>query len=148
MKLGELQKAKGSTSSRKRVGRGPGSGLGEQSTRGGKGARARAGYKYKPWHEGGQMPLLRRLPKRGFRNIHGTVYQAVNVDDIARKFTAGAEITIANLKENNLIRSLNRPVKVLGNGELKVSVTVKVHAASKSAIDKITAAGGKVEIVK
>ena len=148
MKLGELQKAKGSTTSRKRVGRGRGAGLGEQSTRGHKGARARAGFKYKPWHEGGQMPLLRRLPKRGFHNIHGTVYQAVNVDDIARKFTAGAEITIASLKENNLIRSLNRPVKVLGNGELKVSVTLKVHAASKSAIDRITAAGGKVEIVK
>ncbi len=148
MKLGELQKAKGSTTSRKRVGRGPGSGLGEQSTRGHKGARARAGFKYKPWHEGGQMPLLRRLPKRGFHNIHGTVYQAVNVDDIARKFANGGEINIVSLKEHNLIRSLNRPVKVLGNGELKVSITLKVHAASKSAIDKITAAGGKVEIVK
>ena len=94
------------------------------------------------------MPLLRRLPKRGFHNIHGTVYQAVNVDDIARKFTAGGEINIISLKENNLIRSLNRPVKVLGNGEIKVGVTLKVHAASQSAIAKITAAGGKVEIVK
>lgn len=148
MKLGQMEKAKGSTTSRKRVGRGPGSGLGEQSTRGHKGARARVGFKYKPWHEGGQMPLLRRLPKRGFHNIHGTVYQVVNVGDIARKFLSGGEITLASLKENNLIRSLNKPVKILGTGELKVGVALKVHAASKSALDKIAAAGGKVEFIK
>ncbi len=148
MKLNELKKPAGSTTSRKRVGRGPGSGLGEQSTRGGKGARARAGFKYKAWHEGGQMPLVRRLPKRGFRNYTRVEYQVVNVADIDRKFAAGGEITLAALHQAKLIKSLNLPVKVLGNGELNKNVTIKVHAASQSAIDKVTAAGGKVEIVK
>ncbi len=148
MKLNELEKPEGSTTSRKRVGRGPGSGLGEQSTRGGKGARARAGFKYKAWHEGGQMPLVRRLPKRGFRNHTRVEYQVVNLGDIERKFTAGGEVTLASLREHKLIKTLNQPVKVLGTGELKKNVTIKVHAASQSAIDKVTAAGGKVEIVK
>ncbi len=147
MKLNEIKKPKGSTTSRKRLGRGPGSGLGEQSTRGHKGARARAGYKYKAWHEGGQMPLVRRLPKRGFSNPTRVEYQVVNLSDIDHKFAAGGEVTIAALKEQRLIKSVNKPVKVLGAGELKSSVTIKVHAASQSAIDKITAAGGKVEIL-
>lgn len=147
MKLNEIKKPKGSTTSRKRLGRGPGSGLGEQSTRGHKGARARAGYKYKAWHEGGQMPLVRRLPKRGFSNPTRVEYQVVNLSDIDHKFAAGGEVTIAALKEQRLIKSVNKPVKVLGAGELKSSVTIKVHAASQSAIDKITAAGGKVELL-
>jgi large subunit ribosomal protein L15 len=148
MKLNELEKPQGSTTSRKRVGRGPGSGLGEQSTRGGKGARARSGFKYKAWHEGGQMPLVRRLPKRGFKNHMRVEYQVVNVCDIDRKFAAGSEVTLETLRASKLIKTLNMRVKVLGNGELKKNLTIKVHAASQSAIDKVTAAGGKVEIVK
>lgn len=147
MKLDNLQKPAGSTKNRKRVGRGPGSGHGKTSCRGGKGARARAGFKYKAWHEGGQMPLARRVPKRGFTSLDHTEYQVVNLDDLARKFTQASEVTPGELKRLKLIRSLNRPVKILGSGQLQVSLSLKVHAASKSAMDKITAAGGKVEIV-
>lgn len=147
MKLDNLQKPAGSTKNRKRVGRGSGSGHGKTSGRGGKGARARAGFKYKAWHEGGQMPLVRRLPKRGFTSLDHTQYQVVNLDDLARKFTQPAEISPGELKQHKLIRSLNLPVKILGSGELKVGLTLKVHAASKSAVEKIIAAGGKVEIV-
>jgi large subunit ribosomal protein L15 len=147
MKLDNLQKPEGSTKNRKRVGRGPGSGHGRYSGKGCKGARARSGFKYKAWHEGGQLPLVRRLPKRGFTSLDHTQYQVVNLDDLARKFTQPAEVTIGELKQHKLIRSLNQPVKILGCGELKVGLTLKVHAASKSAVEKITAAGGKVEIV-
>jgi len=147
MKLDNLQKPDGSTKNRKRVGRGPGSGHGRYSGRGGKGARARAGFKYKPWHEGGQMPLVRRVPKRGFRQIDRIEYQVVNLDDLARKFTEACEISPGELKKQKLIKSINRPVKLLGNGQLTVGLTLKVHAASKTALEKITAAGGKVEIL-
>jgi large subunit ribosomal protein L15 len=147
MKLDNLQKPDGSTKNRKRVGRGPGSGHGRYSGRGGKGARARAGFKYKPWHEGGQMPLVRRVPKRGFRQIDRIEYQVVNLDDLARKFTEVCEISPGELKKQKLIKSINRPVKLLGNGAVTVGLTLKVHAASKTAIEKITAAGGKVEIL-
>jgi large subunit ribosomal protein L15 len=147
MKLDNLQKPAGSTKNRKRVGRGPGSGHGRYSTRGGKGARARAGFKYKPWHEGGQMPLLRRVPKRGFRPIDRTEYQVVNIEDLARKFVQACEVTPGTMKQEKLIKSTNKPVKVLGTGELTVGLTLKVHAASKAALEKITAAGGKVEIL-
>lgn len=147
MRLDNLQKPAGSTKNRKRVGRGPGSGHGRYSGRGGKGARARAGFKYKAWHEGGQMPLVRRVPKRGFRPIDKTEYQIINVEDLARRFAQGGEITPGELKKQKLIKSLNLPVKILGTGELKVSVNVKVHAASKIAMEKIAAAGGKVEIL-
>ena len=147
MRLDNLQKPAGSTKNRKRVGRGPGSGHGRYSGKGSKGARARAGFKYKPWHEGGQMPLVRRVPKRGFRPVDRTEYQVVNVEDLARKFAQGGEITPGELKKQKLIRSINKPVKILGTGELKVSLSLKVHAASKIAMEKITAAGGKVEIL-
>jgi large subunit ribosomal protein L15 len=147
MRLDNLQKPAGSTKNRKRVGRGPGSGHGRYSGRGGKGARARAGFKYKAWHEGGQMPLVRRVPKRGFRPVDRTEYQVVNVEDLARRFTQGGEITPGELKKQKLIRSINKPVKILGTGELKVSLSLKVHAASKIAMEKITTAGGKVEIL-
>ncbi len=147
MKLDNLQKPAGSTKNRKRIGRGPGSGHGRYSTRGGKGARARAGFKYKAWHEGGQMPLVRRVPKRGFRPIDRIEYQVVNLEDLARKFTSPAEVTPGDLRQQKLIKSINLPVKVLGTGELKVGLTLKVHAASKTALEKITAAGGKVEIL-
>lgn len=147
MKLDNLQKPAGSTKNRKRVGRGPGSGHGRYSGRGGKGARARAGFKYKPWHEGGQMPLVRRVPKRGFRPVDRTEYQVVNVEDLARRFAQGGEITPGELKKQKLIRSINKPVKILGTGELNVSLNLKVHAASKIAMEKIAAAGGKVEIL-
>ncbi len=147
MRLDNLQKPAGSTKNRKRVGRGPGSGHGRYSGRGGKGARARAGFKYKAWHEGGQMPLVRRVPKRGFRPVARIEYQVVNVDDLARRFPQGGEITPGELKRQKLIRSISKPVKVLGTGEIKVGLSLKVQAASKIAMEKITAAGGKVEIL-
>jgi large subunit ribosomal protein L15 len=147
MRLDSLEKPKGSTTRRKRVGRGSGSGLGKTSGRGHKGAKARSGYKTKLWREGGQMPILRRIPKRGFTNINRTEYQVVNLADLEGKFAAGAEITIETLKEKKLVRTVRKPVKVLGSGELKTSLTLKVHAASQSAIEKVAAAGGKVEIV-
>ncbi len=147
MKLDSLEKPQGATTSPKRVGRGPGSGLGKTSGKGHKGQKARSGYKTNLWREGGQMPILRRIPKRGFSNVNRTEYQVINVADLDAKFSAGDEITIETLKAKKLVRTVRKPVKVLGSGELKASLTLKVHAASQSAIEKITAAGGKVEIV-
>lgn len=147
MRLYSLQKPKGSTKNRKRVGRGPGSGTGKTSGRGHKGQMARSGAKLRAWNEGGQMPLLRRVPKRGFRALNHKSYQVVNVADLARKFTGG-DITMQELRDQGLVKSLNRPVKILGEGELNVGLNLTVHAASKSAVEKVNAAGGKVEIVK
>lgn len=147
MRLDSLEKPKGSTKRPRRVGRGPGSGRGKTSGRGHKGAKARSGYKTNLWREGGQMPLLRRIPKRGFSNINRTEYQVVNLSALDAKFSAGDEITIETLKEKKLVRTVRKPVKVLGDGEIKSNLTLKVHAASQSAREKIKAAGGTVEIV-
>lgn len=146
MELHTLRPAKGSKKARKRVGRGPGSGMGETSTRGHKGARARAGFKDKRYFEGGQMPLHRRLPKFGFNNIFKDEYQVVNLADLAR--CAGSEITSVTLKEAGIIRTANTPIKILGNGTIDRPLTVKAAAFSKSAITKIEAAGGKTEVTK
>ena len=148
MDLGNLEKPKGSTRKRKRVGRGPGSGKGKTSGRGHKGQMSRSGAKRRAWNEGGQMPLIRRVPKRGFTSLNPTRYQIVNLEDLARKFSSGGDVTVAELKNQGLIKSEAKPVKILGNGAISVGLNLKVQAASKSAVEKINAAGGKLEFVK
>lgn len=147
MKLNNLKPAAGSTHTSKRLGRGQGSGKGGTATRGTKGAQARAGYEHKIGFEGGQMPILRRLPKFGFKNPTRVEYQAVNVSDIeavAAK-TGLKEIGIAEIKAARLAARTDL-VKVLGRGEIKTAVTVTADAFSKSAIAKIEAAGGKAVV--
>jgi large subunit ribosomal protein L15 len=146
MELHTLKPPKGSRTNRKRVGRGAGSGMGETSTRGHKGAKARAGYRHKRGFEGGQMPLHRRLPKIGFTNIFKQEYQVVNLNDLAR--LNPGEITAAGLKAAGMVRSSRIPVKVLGGGTIDKPYIVKAAAFSKSAVTKIEAAGGKVEVTK
>lgn len=146
MELHTLKPPKGSRTSRKRLGRGAGSGLGETSGRGHKGAKARSGYKDKRGFEGGQMPLHRRLPKIGFTNIFKQEFQVVNLKDLTR--LNPGEITAEALKAAGLVRSSRVPVKVLGNGTIDKPYTVKAAAFSKSAVAKIEAAGGKAEVTK
>jgi large subunit ribosomal protein L15 len=147
MDLGSLEKPKGATKQRKRVGRGPGSGTGKTSGRGHKGQLSRSGAKKKAWREGGQMPLHRRLPKKGFRSTDPTRYQVVNIGQLAAKFGEPAEINPEKMKSVGLINTLNRPVKVLGNGDIEVACTVLAQAFSGTAKRKLEAAGGKVEII-
>lgn len=144
MKLHELRPAPGSRHSIKRVGRGPGSGLGKTSGRGHKGQKARSGGSLPPWFEGGQMPLQRRLPKRGFTNIFTRRYEIVNVGDLD-VFAANTAVTPALLGERRLIRGRGLPVKILGDGELSKALTVQAHRFSKTAVEKIRAAGGQVQ---
>lgn len=146
MKLHELKPAEGSTKSRKRVGRGNGSGLGNTAGKGHKGQGSRSGGGVRPGFEGGQMPMTRRLPKRGFTNNFGKEYTVINVSDLEERFEQGAEVTIESLFETGLIKKVMDGVKVLGEGELTKSLTVKVQKVSKTAAEKITAAGGKVEV--
>ena len=149
MKLHELRPAKGATHKVKRIGRGDGSGHGGTSTKGTKGGQSRAGYKSKMAHEGGQMPIQRRLPKRGFNNIHRVEYKVLNlgqVEQLAEKYNF-KEISVETLYINGLI-SQNDKVKILGNGELKNKFTFKVNAVSEKAKSAIEAAGGTVEIVR
>jgi len=145
--LNNLKPAKGSKHRKKIVGRGLGSGMGRTATRGSKGQKSRSGDGSKKiGFEGGQMPILRRIPKRGFNNIFRKEYETVNVDKL-NKFDAGTEITPQKLKESGMVSSA-KLVKILGAGDLKKSLTVKAAAFSKSAMDKIKAAGGKTEIIK
>ena len=146
MNLHELKPAKGSRKARKRVGRGPGSGSGKTSGRGEKGQRARSGGGVPPWFEGGQMPLNRRLPKRGFTNIFRTEYRTINIDRL-NGLEAGSEVTPETLQSVGLLRKGSSPVKILGNGTLDVALTVKAHKFTKVAAEKIQAAGGTVEIL-
>lgn len=142
MKLNNLTPAAGSTHSRRRIGRGPGSGLGGTSTRGHKGAKARSGYKRKIGFEGGQMPLQRRLPKHGFKNINRKEYQPVNLDAIQKLAEAGAEkVGVAEFIAAGLVKA-GMPVKVLAQGELKAKVEVVANAFSKTAEAAIQNAGG------
>jgi large subunit ribosomal protein L15 len=147
MRTGDLKPARGAVKRRKRLGTGPGSGHGGTSTKGHKGHLARSGGGMPSWFEGGQMPLQRRVPKGGFKNPFRVASQAVNLRDIARKFESGAEVTVPALVEARLARRRNKPVKVLGTGEVPHPLTLKVHAVSESARKKIEAAGGRVEIV-
>ena len=143
MKLNSLQPAAGSTKTRKRIGRGPGSGLGGTSTRGHKGAKSRSGYKTKIGFEGGQMPLQRRVPKFGFKNINRVEYKAINLSTIQTLAEAKnlTKVTVSDLVAAGFISS-NQLVKILGNGNLTIKLEVEAHAFSKSAIAAIEAVGG------
>ena len=145
MNLSNLQPSAGSVKNRKRVGRGPGSGHGKTATQGGKGQKGGSGYKSKSWFEGGQMPIQRRLPKRGFHNIFRVDYQELNLSALAN--IEDTEIDLAALKTHGLLRRKTLPVKILGGGEWSKAVTIKVHAFSASAKEKIEKAGGKFEII-
>ena len=140
MKLNSISPLPGSTKTRKRVGRGHGSGLGKSAGRGDKGAGQRSGFKRRAWFEGGQMPLARRLPMRGFKNIFKKEFQIVNIDSID---TLGLEeVNAQTLMDNGLIRSALKPVKILGNGDVKSKINLTATVFSKSAKEKIEKAGG------
>ena len=148
MKLHNLRPAKGAVHKEKRLGRGEASGHGGTSTKGNKGQQSRAGYKRKMAHEGGQMPIQRRIPKRGFKNPHRIEYKVFNlsqIDQLAEKYSL-QDFSLENLYTNGLISQTDR-VKVLGNGELKSKITLKVNAISAKAREAVEAAGGSVEIV-
>jgi large subunit ribosomal protein L15 len=146
MKLHELKPAAGARRPRKRLGRGPGSGTGKTCGRGEKGQKSRSGYSAKRGFEGGQMPLHRRLPKRGFVNIFRSTYRTVNVAQF-KEFEAGTEVTPEVMQQAGLLHKGTDAVKVLGNGDIKVALTVKAHKFSKAAAQKIEEAGGKVELL-
>ena len=149
MKLHDLRPDKGATKPRKRVGRGISAGQGKTAGRGTKGQGARSGGGKGAYFEGGQLPLVRRLPfKRGFTNIFRVEYQEVNVDDLARLFSEGDTITPQALAAAGLIKKADEPVAVLGRGELGVSLTVSAHRFTKSAQEKIEAAGGSVQTLE
>src|SRR5712692_3581759 len=146
MNLSHLKPPKGQTHHKKRVGRGMGSGLGKTSGKGSKGQRAIAGFSLMRGFEGGQMPLHRRLPKRGFTNIFKKRYAVVNLKDLA-EFKPGEKITPELLLERGRIKSLEDGLKVLGDGELKAPLQIASHFFSKSALEKIQKAGGKAEVI-
>jgi large subunit ribosomal protein L15 len=149
LSLNNLKPAEGATRKKKRVGRGPGSGLGKTSGRGEKGQKSRSGYSRKRGFEGGQMPLHRRLPKRGFTNIFKREWAEVNLADLERLFDAGMTVTPEALLEKGLVRkSLLKSVVVLGQGEIKKSLTVNVHRFSATAKQKIEAAGGQAVVIE
>jgi large subunit ribosomal protein L15 len=145
MDLSKLKPAHGSKQNKKRVGRGPGSGNGKTAGRGHKGAQSRSGYSFKRGFEGGQMPLHRRLPKRGFNNIFRTEYAVVNLDQLEAGFEQGATVTPETLREVGLIRGKRLPIKVLGRGEVTKALTVHAHKFSGKAAEKLAAAGGSTE---
>lgn len=144
MRLNELRPPKGSTHAKKRLGKGQGSGHGKTSGKGHKGQLARSGGGSAPWFEGGQMPIQRRLPKRGFTNIFKKEYAVVNLDRL-NDFEDGTVVTPKLLKSVGIVKKWKDGVKILGNGELEKSLTVKAHRFSKSALSKIEDAGGKTE---
>lgn len=146
MKLHELKPAEGSRKKEVRVGRGTGSGVGKTSGRGHKGQNARSGGGVRPGFEGGQMPIYRRLPKRGFKNIWAKVYAEVNVESLNR-FNDGDNVDPAALISAGIIKNIRDGVRILGNGDIKKNLTVKAHGFSKSAIQKIQAAGGIAEVL-
>ncbi len=145
MKLHELGPAAGSTTAPKRLGRGVGSGLGKTSGKGHKGAKARSGGGKRPGFEGGQMPLYRRVPKKGFTNIFRTEYATVNVGQL-EIFDNGATVTVDTLKEAGLVKKTLAGVKILGNGDLTKKITVEAAKFSQAAKEKIEALGGKAEV--
>src|SRR5678815_4560386 len=147
MDLSNLKPAEGSKFSKKRVGRGQGSGNGTQAGRGHKGAKSRSGFKFKRGFEGGQMPLHRRIPKRGFHNPFRTEYAVVNLDVLSERFDAGTVITPELLRERGLISSAAQPIKVLARGDAAKKLTVRAHKFSGKAAEKIAAAGGVAEIL-
>ena len=146
MKLHDLKSPAGAVHKPKRVGRGTGSGHGKTSTRGHKGQNSRSGGGVRPGFEGGQMPLQRRIPKRGFTNIFKQVFSIVNIRDLER-FDDDTVVTPALLQEHGLIKSERDDVKILGDGELSKRLVVKAHKVSQSAENKITARGGRIEVI-
>ena len=146
MKLNELSPPKGSRKPRKRLGRGVGSGTGKTAGRGSKGHKSRSGGGVRPGFEGGQMPLHRRLPKRGFTNIFKKEYAVINLRDLER-FEKDSIVDEAALIKAGLVKGKRAGIKLLGHGEMKHPLTIHVHKASQSALDKVTAAGGKVEVI-
>ena len=146
MKLHELRAVPGATKAPKRKGRGTATGQGKPAGRGMNGQKSRSGGGVRPGFEGGQMPLYRRIPKRGFTNIWGTEYTAVNVSELNR-FEAGTVVTPELLKETGLAKQVKDGIKILGNGTLEKNLTVQAQKFSKTAIEKIEAAGGKAEVI-
>jgi large subunit ribosomal protein L15 len=146
MRLGELAPPAGAKKNTKRLGRGSGSGQGMTAGKGTKGQKARSGGGTPPWFEGGQMPLQRRIPKRGFTNIFKKEFSIINLDDL-KKLSAGTEIGPLELVSFGLLKKIRYGVKLLANGEITQPLTIRVHKASASAIQKVEAAGGKVELI-
>ena len=147
MSLSNLRPAKGSKHAKKRVGRGQGSGNGKTAGRGHKGAKSRSGFKHKRGFEGGQMPLHRRVPKRGFHNLFREEYDVVNLDTLAERFDAGVDVTPELLRERGLVGRTSR-IKVLARGEISKALTVHAHKFSGKAAEKIAAAGGRAETLQ
>ncbi len=147
MDLSDLKPARGAKQTRKRVGRGPGSGNGKTAGRGHKGAQSRSGYSYKRGFEGGQMPLHRRLPKRGFNNLFRTEYAVVNLDQLESRFDQGATVSPDTLRDAGLVHSKRLPIKVLGRGEITKALFVQAHKFSGKAAEKLAAVGGKAEAI-
>ena len=147
MDLSDLKPSERSKKNKKRVGRGHGTGQGTQAGRGHKGAQSRSGYKFERGFEGGQMPLHRRVPKRGFHNPFRTEYAVVNLDQLEGRFDAGATVTPEALREVGLIRNKSLPIKVLGRGDVTKALTVQAHKFSGKAAEKLAAAGGKAEAI-
>jgi len=146
--LENLKPFPGSKHRKKRVGRGHGSGHGKTSCRGHKGQKARKSPDIAPWFEGGQTPIIRRLPKRGFKNPFKIEYEVINIKDLVKKFKANDVVDPNSLKEKGLLKGKNKLVKLLGEGEIDFPLIVRVNAFSRSAKEKIEKAGGKVEIIK
>ena len=147
MDLSNLKPAAGAKHSKKRIGRGQGSGQGVQAGRGHKGAKSRSGFTFKRGFEGGQMPLHRRIPKRGFHNLFRTEYAVVNLDTLAERFDADTVITPELLRERGLIHGTRQPIKVLARGDIAKKLTVRAHKFSGKAAEKIAAAGGAAEVL-
>jgi large subunit ribosomal protein L15 len=146
MDLSNLRKPEGSTHSKKRIGRGQGSGNGKTAGRGHKGAKSRSGFKRKRGFEGGQMPLHRRVPKRGFHNLFREAYEVVNLDTLQERFDAGVEVTPELLRERGVV-TRRGPIKVLARGDIDKALTVRAHKFSGKAAEKIAAAGGTAEVL-
>ena len=148
MSLNNLRPPKGAKHKKRRVGRGPGSGHGHTASRGHKGAKSRSGFRFKRGFEGGQMPLHRRVPKRGFHNPFRVEYAVVNLDTLAEVFEAGSSVTPDVLRERGLVRKTGVRVKILGRGEIAKKLTVQAHKFSGRAAEKIAAAGGVAEVLQ
>jgi len=146
MKLEDLAPTPGAKQTRKRVGRGSGSGLGKTAGKGAKGQKARSGGGTPPWFEGGQMPLQRRIPKRGFTNIFKKTYAIINLRDL-EQFAAGSEIGPEQLRQTGLVKKVRDGIKLLAQGDIAKALTVRVHEASLAAKSKVEAAGGRVELI-
>jgi large subunit ribosomal protein L15 len=146
--LSNLKPFYGAKHKEKRVGRGHGSGHGKTSGRGHKGQKAREGLDIRPFFEGGQTPIHRRLPKRGFKNIFKVEYAVVNVGALSKAFSPNEVVDENSLREKGLIKGKGKPIKLLGNGEITIPLTIRVHAVSRSAKEKVEKAGGRVELIK